>query len=104
SPSRMGVTDGAAFGLIVMMALFPSVSGAGDGEFIHRCRFSRDGDLYDQFLFRGGDVTSETGTSRRCHWDDVASCDDYFSFTFSIGKRNGVLAGRWVGSNYLEFG
>src|SRR5699024_5177169 len=29
SPSIMGVTDGAAFGLIVMMALFPSVSGAG---------------------------------------------------------------------------
>lgn len=29
SPSIMGVTDGAAFGLMVMMALFPSVSGIG---------------------------------------------------------------------------
>src|SRR5699024_6552487 len=75
-----------------------------DGEFIHRCRFRRDGDFYDQFLFRGGGVNSETVTSSRCHWVDVASCDDYFSLTISIGKRNGVLAGRWVGSNYLEFG
>src|SRR5699024_8124953 len=29
STSIMGVTDGAAFGLMVMMALLPSVSGAG---------------------------------------------------------------------------
>src|SRR5690625_4382281 len=29
SPSIMGVTDGAAFGLMVMMALFPAISGAG---------------------------------------------------------------------------
>src|SRR5699024_12456218 len=78
--------------------------GGCDGEFIHWCWLSCDCNFYDQFLFRWCDVARETGTGWCCDWDNVAGCDDNFSFTFSIGKRNGVLVSRWARSSYLEFG